>query len=441
MNISIETRDDLSAVITINILKEDYSSRVDKILNDYKKSAKIPGFRKGQVPISIVKKQYGKAVIADEVNKLIKKSLGDYITSEKLDILGSPLPIEQDSMSWDLENFTFLFEIGLSPDFEIKLRRRKSITHYNIIADDKFIQNQLENIQKQYGKLISKNKIDHGDEITGDFTNKEFQINSTTTFNLEKLKGKSNIKRFLGAKKNDVISLKSKNLFSDDNDLVNYLKIDSKKVDELNIDLNFKINEISSREPARLDQNLFDKLFGENKIKSLKELKNRLKEDSEKQFLQHSNQKLLNDATAFLVDNTKFKLPSEFLKKWLRSAGEKTLTEEEAKVEYERSEKSMRYQLIENKLIVENNLKVHLDEIKSFTKQMISSQMMQFNQNIPDDKELEDISKRVLSNKEEVKRISDQLLQNKLLEFYKNNLKLKAKTLSFDAFSKEVYKK
>ena len=157
--------------------------------------------------------------------------------------------------------------------------------------------------------------------------------------------------------------------------------------------------------------------------------------------MQHSNQKLLNDATAFLVDNTKFKLPSEFLKKWLRTAGEKPLTEEEAKVEYERSEKSMRYQLIENKLIIENNLKVHLDEIKSFTKQMISSQMMQFNQNIPDDKELEDISKRVLSNKEEVKRISDQLLQNKLLEFYKNNLKLKAKTLSFDAFSKEVYKK
>ena len=170
-----------------------------------------------------------------------------------------------------------------------------------------------------------------------------------------------------------MISLKSKNLFNDDNDLVNYLKIDSKKVDGLNIDLNFKINEISSREPARLDQNLFDKLFGENKIKSLKELKNRLKEDSEKQFLQHSNQKLLNDATAFLVDNTKFKLPSEFLKKWLRTAGEKPLTEEEAKVEYERSEKSMRYQLIENKLIIENNLKVHFDEIKSFTKQMISS--------------------------------------------------------------------
>ena len=174
-------------------------------------------------------------------------------------------------------------------------------------------------------------------------------------------------------------------------------------------------------------------------VKTATELKKKIAEDAEKQFVQQSDQKLLNDVTEYLIDNTKFVLPSDFLHKWMQTAGEKELTLEEAKAEYEKSEKSMRYQLIEGKIITENNLQVNMDDIKSYTKEMIINQMLQYGQTNPGDKELEDIVTRVLSNQDEVKRISEQLTSQKILSFFKENVNLKAKKLSYEKFVKEVY--
>ena len=261
------------------------------------------------------------------------------------------------------------------------------------------------------------------------------------TFSLDKLKGKSNLKKFIGAKSGDIISLKTKGLFSEKSDLVTFLKLDNEVSNNLNIEVVFTIKEINSREPADLDKELFDKLFGKDVIKTVTELKEKLKSDAEKQFIQQSDQKLLNDVTAYLVDNTKFKLPSKFLIKWLKTVGEEPLTDQQAIEEYEKSEKSMRYQLIESKLIVDNNLQVNFDELKSFAAEMIKTQMAQFGQLNPSEKEVDDIVARVLSNKDEVKRMSEQLTSQKLLTFYKENVKLKVKKLNYDAFVKEVYGK
>ena len=189
MNITRENKDALNAVVKIDIEKNDYSEKVEKILTDYRKSANIPGFRKGQVPLGLIKKQYGKAVLVDEVNKLLQESLGKYLNDEKLDVLGNPLPKQQDDIDWDADAFSFEFEIGLSPEFDIKLNGRKSIKHYTIIADDKMIDDQISNIQKQYGQLISKSEVTDGDEVTGVFFNDEEGIESTTTISLDKIKG------------------------------------------------------------------------------------------------------------------------------------------------------------------------------------------------------------------------------------------------------------
>ena len=200
MNITRENKDALNAVVKIDIEKSDYAEKVEKILTDYRKSANIPGFRKGQVPMGLVKKQYGKAVLAEEVNKLLQESLGKYLNDEKLDVLGNPLPKAQDDIDWDTDAFSFEFEIGLSPEFDIKLKGRKAITQYTIVADDKMVQDQITNIQKQYGQLISKSEASECDELTGVFFNDEAGIESTTTISLDKLKGKSNLKKFIGAK-------------------------------------------------------------------------------------------------------------------------------------------------------------------------------------------------------------------------------------------------
>jgi len=294
-------------------------------------------------------------------------------------------------------------------------------------------------LQKQYGKIIAKQEISQDDEITGVFNNEELDIHNSTTITLDKIKGKANTKKFIGAKVGDVITLKTKGLFSDDQDVINMLKVSDDDSHSLNIEVTFTVNEVNARELADLDQDLFDKLFGKDNVKSATELREKIKEDAEKQFVQQSDQKLLNDVTEFLVENTKFDLPSSFLQKWIQTAGEEELDENQAKEEYEKSEKSMRYQLIEGKLVTENNLQVNFDELKEFSKKMITGQMAQFGQMNPSDKELDDIAARVLSNKEEVKRLSEQLTSQKLLSFYKENVNVKIKELTYDKFVKEVY--
>ncbi len=439
MNITRENIDTLNAVVKVDITKEDYNDKVEKILTDYRKTANIPGFRKGHVPMGMVKKQYGKAVLVDEVNKLLQDALGKYLTEEKLDVLGNPLPKAQDDLNWDSDNFSFEFELGLAPEFDVKLKGKKAITHYHIVADNKMINDQVENIQKQYGKLVSKTEVAEGDEITGVFANEEKAIENSTTITLDKFKGKATAKKFIGGKVGDVISLKTKGMFADDHDLMNFLKVPHDDAHGLNIEVSFTINEVNSRDLADLDEELFDKLFGKGNVTSVTELKERIKQDGEKQFVQQSDQKLLNDVTEYLVENTKFDLPSEFLQKWIQTAGEESLDDTQAKEEYEKSEKGMRYQLIEGKIITDNNLQINFDDLKAYSREMIKGQMAQFGQMNPSEKELDDVVARVLSNQDEVKRLSEQLTSQKLLEFYKENANLKTKELSYDKFVKEVY--
>ena len=440
MNITRENIDELNAVVKVNIAKEDYSDKVDNILKDYRKTANIPGFRKGHVPMGMVKKQYGKSVLVDEVNKMLQDALNKYLTEEKLDVLGNPLPKEQENFDWDQDNYSFEFELGLSPQFDVNLKTKKPLTHYKIVAGDEMIEKQIVEIQKQYGKLVSKNKVEEGDVVAGTFKNEEEGIDSQATLPLEKLKGKENLNKFLGAKVGDAISLNTKGLFEDDHQLMEFLKVEHDKAHGLAVEVVFTITEVNKQELAELDQELFDKLFGKDEVKTVDELKDKIREDAAKQFQQQGDQQLLNAVTEALIENNKFELPKDFLQKWIRTVGEKPLTEDEAREEFEKSEQGLRFQLIEGKLINENNLQVKFEDLKSFTTDRIKEQMAQFGQMDPAEKELDDIASRVLSNEEEVKRLSEQLLNEKLLTFYKANIKLEEKEVTYEDFVKEIYK-
>ena len=439
MNITRENIDALNAVVTVNIAKDDYSDQVEKILSDYRKSANIPGFRKGHVPMTMVKKQYGKAVLVDEVNKLLQEALGKYLTEEKLDVLGNPLPKPQDDLDWNSDDFSFEFELGLAPEFDVNLKSKKAITHYNIVADEKMIEDQIVNIRKQYGKITSQSEVAKDSEITGVFENEANDINNSTLVTLDKFKAKATEKQFIGAKVGDVIVLKTKKLFKNEQDLISALKVSNEVAKDLDIEVNFTVNEINSRELADLDQELFDKLFGKDVVTSVTELKDKIKEDSEKQFAQQGDQKLLNDVTENLVENTKFDLPASFLQKWMQTAGETEMDAEQAKEEYEKSEKSMRYQLIEGKIIQNNDLQVKFEDLQAHAKEMIKVQMAQFGQMNSTDEELDGIAARILSNKDEVKRLSEQLMSSKLLDLYKEKANLKIKEITYDDFVKEFY--
>ncbi|MDG1509526.1 MAG: trigger factor [Flavobacteriaceae bacterium] len=440
MNITKENIDALNAVIKVAVVTDDYRVKVDQILSDYRKKADIPGFRKGHVPMGMIKKQYEKSIIIDEVNKLLQDSLNTFLTEEKIDILGNPIPKIDKDFSWDSETFSFEFELGLAPQFQVDLTSKKKVTQYIISADDVLIDKEVENLQSRYGKMSAVDVIKDKTNVTGTFVNEQQQIENKSTINLSDLKGKANLKKFLGNKVGDVIELKTKGLFSNNHKLEGALGLSNDQIHGLDIKVSFTIEETTEIELADLDQELFDKLFTDGSVKTVSELRKKIQEDAEKQFQQQADQQLLNSVTEYLIDNTSFDLPSAFLQKWLATAGEKELTSEQAVEEYNKSEKGLRYQLIQEKIIKDNDIKLDYEELKEYAKGFIRSQMAQFGNMNPEDTELDDIANRILANQEEAKKLQDQLLSQKLMTFYKEKMTFKTKKVTYEGFIKEVYK-
>jgi trigger factor len=290
MDIKKKDVDALNAEVTVAITKDDYKEKVAKILNDYRKTANIPGFRKGHIPMGMIKKQYGKAVLIEEVNKLLQEGLHNFLTEEKIDVLGNPLPKNETKIDWGTDDFTFEFDLGLAPTFEVDVAK-KSVTAYKIVADNEMLNNQVKTIRKQYGTLVSKDTAAKGDEITGTFTNEEKGIEKSTTIELDALKGKTQIKALIGAKVGDVISLKTKGMFAEDHDNQKHFEVSAEDSKGLDIAVSFKVEEVNTRQMADLNQALFDKLFGAGVVTSEDTLKEKIKEDAEKQFAQQSDQK------------------------------------------------------------------------------------------------------------------------------------------------------
>ena len=442
MNISKTDIDKLNAVVNISIDKKDYEQKVHTILKDYRKKANIPGFRKGHVPFGMIKKQYEKAVIVDEVNKLIQENLDNYIKKEKLELLGNPLPKEKNnSIDWNHGNMQFEFELGLAPKFEIKLDVLKKVTHYEIEPDKKMIDEQINHIQNQYGKIKAKKKIEKGFEINAQFKNEEIDLDTMGNFSMKDIKSRKAIKLLNESEVGSNLNLPSKGLFIDNTTAKRVLGLDEENLKKLSkLDLTLEIKEVNERIPAEINQDLFDKLYKPGTVKSEKELKDKIKEGLQAQFKPQSNQKLMNDISETIVEKTKFKLPSDFLKKWIRSSGKEPMSEEAAIDEYNKSEKGIRYQLIEGKIISDNNLKMTFEELKEFTETLIKKQMSQYGQ-MPEKEKLDGIVSNVLSNKEETKRISDQLMGDKMLKFFIEKAPLKRKKVAFDAFIKQAYNK
>ena len=439
MQITRKDVDKLNAKVSISLEQKDFSEKVENILKDYRKNANIPGFRKGHVPMGMIRKQYETAVTADEVNKLLQDKLNSYIQEEKLDLLGNPLPVMQDEIDWKAAELNFEFELGFAPEFEVKIKSKKAVTQFKIEADKKMIDEQLQYIQKQYGKLESQTSVAEGMELTLKVEDEETALENTLTVEWDQFKGKKNLDALKATPLNESIVLKTKGLFKEDHVLARALTTTVDKLGDAPKEITLTVTESNKRILAELDQELFDRLYEAGTVKTLTDLKAKIKEGIEKQFEQQTEQKLLNDVTDRLIDETKFELPKEFLIRWLQTAGEKPLSEEEAKEEYVKSEKGIRYQLIEGNLISNNDLQIKFEELQAYAKDMIKQQMAQYGQTNPSEKELDDIAARIFSNQDETKRLSDQLLSTKMLDFYKENANLKVKKVNYEAFVKEAY--
>jgi len=287
-------------------------------------------------------------------------------------------------------------------------------------------------------KLISRTVVEKKSEITSNFSSDSGEINNSSMFKTESLKP-SFLKKILGLKVGDELKENGSKIFKENYELSRNLKIELEKAKTFKNEVLIKIEEINERELAELDQDLFDKVFGKNSVKTVTEMKKKLSEDFVKQFQNQVDQKLMNDTIEYLIDSTKIILPADFLIKWMQLNSEKKITIEEAKAEYDKSEKGMKYQLIESKLIIDNNLQVNFEDLKSFTTDLIKNQMQQYGQAIPDEKELDGIVARVMSNKDEIKRLTEQLTSSRILNFFKDNFNYKLKKVSYDEYLKEAY--
>ena len=442
MDISKTDIDQLNSVINMTIDRKDYEKKVGSVLSDYRKNANIPGFRKGHVPMGMIKKQYEKAVIADEVNKLLRENLDKYIKDEKLELLGNPIPkASKEDLDWEASQLNFEFELGLAPKFDIKLNILKKVVCYEIEPEKKMIQEQLIHLQKQYGKLVSQKKIEKGYEITAQFRNQEVELETMVNFSIEDIKSKKLILALNDAKTGAILSFPAKRLFKDNGTAKRLLSVDDNKLEDIfKVDVTIELKEINERILADLNQELFDKLYEPGTVSSVKDLEEKIKVGLQTQFEPQANQKLMNDISEVIVEKTKFKLPVDFLKKWIQTSAKEPMTKEEAINEFNKSEKGIRYQLIEGKIISENELNITFEELKDFTAIMVQKQMLQYGQT-PEKEKLDEIVSNIMSNQEETRRISEQLMGDKMLNFYKDKAPLKTKKIGFDAFIKQAYAK
>ena len=441
MKITQEKKDDLNALLKINLSSEDYQQKVNDVIKNYCKTANVPGFRKGKVPAGQIKKMYGKSILVEEVNKLLQDSIYKYITENKIEVLGNPLPLEN-NIDWENSvDFEFKFEMGLAPDFKVDLDKKVKFNFYKIKADKKMIDHYCNDVAKRYGSMIHPDISEENDLILGDFVqldNKknilEGGISHTASVALDVIMDKKSKKSLIGVSKDSEVIIRINKNFS--KDVSHMLNINKEQADLLDSNFKFTVKNISRMNPSDLNQDLFDKVFGKGTVNNKKEFRSKIQDEIEKSFIVESDRKLKNDIVLHLINKLNLKLPDEFLKKWLLQTNDKNLTLEQIEAEYTQYSKSLRWQLIENKIIKENNLEVTNEDVLNHTKDLIKQNFGQYGQKAPEENKLTEIAGKVLENEDERKKVYNQLYDFKTLSLYKRKFKLNDKSVTYDEFVK-----
>ncbi len=438
MEIKLKQTDKLNSTICISIEKKDYQGKVDNIIKDYKSKINLPGFRRGHVPLSLIRKKYEKAIIIEETNKLLSVSLNKYIVDNNLKILGNPLPVTDEKFDWNTDDFNFKFDIGLSPKIKVDLNFKKSMIYHKINIENKIIEERIHYLQEQYGEFKDEKKVSDISELTFKFSSIEENIDKTMTLKLNQLKSKNIINLVRKMTLNDTFTFELKDFFKDQTQLVSLSNKTIEEINNLKINVEAKLLSIQKRINAILEESFFKKIYPNKSIITLTQFKEEIKKSIQSQYDNQSDQKFLNDITKKLIEEVKFNLPRKFLIRWLQKRNEKEITLENATKEFEKSEKGLRYQLIEEEIINQNNLKVEEKEIKDFAKKIFLNQFRQIGKK-NNEQDIKQMVDRILRNEDERKRIIEQIKTEKLLTFFKENLKFKIKKLSYDSFIKITY--
>lgn len=443
MNVTQESTGDLTATVKIELVKEDYENQVTTVLKDYQRKASMPGFRPGKVPIGMIKKMYGKAVLADEVNKVISESLHNYLTDNKINTLGHPLPNEdkQEMIDFDeMKTFDFYFDIALQPEIEVELSDKLKIDYTKIKVDDAGIDKYIDDLRKKNGKPSNPEISEEGDLLRGKISElnedgkvKDGGIENETTMGVDFIKLKTIQKKFIGKKAGDKIVFDLHKAVKEAAEVGNILGIDIKQAEEIQGDFEFEIENITRFELAEVNNDFYKSVFPDQEFKDENEFRARLAIELERSFANESDRLFMRNIADKLIDETGVQLPNEFMKRWLMESGESQVKPEDIEAHYEEYARALKWQLIESKIVADHSIQVTPDDVRA---QILSYFQTPGEVDPEMQKRLDEIADNIMQNQEEVKRIYDQLLDTRMRDLLKSSVKLRNKEVSYDDFIK-----
>jgi len=444
MNITQEKVDDLNAVVKITIAPEDYSPRVEKALKEQAKKANLPGFRKGMVPVAHMKRMYGKSILVEEINNMLSENLSKHLTDNKVEVLGQPLPVMDDTkeFKWDnTDEFEFNYELGLAPKVDVEITSKDKFTAYNVKADNETLEARIKNIRKSYGKMTNPEVSAEGDVLYADLAQLspdgaifEGGITSTGSLRLDLVTDKKILKSLVGVKKDDVLELDIQKAFDNNETVIaKLLNIGEEDAKDLKSKFQVTVKNVNRLEESDLNQEFFDKIFGEGVVTDEAGFRAKITEEIESMFKQDADRKLQNDIYTQLTEQTKMQLPDEFLRKWLKATNEK-LTDEELEQGYADFAKNLKWTLIENKIITDNEIKIDYKDVFETAKQRLDAQFRMYSpQPMPED-QLAQYTTTFLQEKENANRIFDEVKALKVFEYIQSVATLDKKDIDYNKF-------
>jgi trigger factor len=444
MNISKESVDALTAVIKIKVGPEDYLGKVEKTLRDHQKKASMPGFRPGKVPAGMIRKMYGKSVLTDELNRLLGDTLYKYINEEKLDILGNPLPKEDNNPDIELDGnkeFEFLYDLALQPQFKVEFSPNEKHTRFLVRIDEELMSKYSNDIARRYGQIASAEVTGEHDLVYGDFVELDAQgeilpggVFKASTLYLEKLDDARKAK-LIGLKAGDHVVLEASEIASDATELASKLGITPEQASAMHSKFKLTVKSINRLAPAELNQELFDKMYGPGVVNSVEEFRAKLSDELKSMFRNDSENKLKNDIVKSIIQKTQFNLPDNFLKRWMMAVSKNPATPEQIEQEYDQYREALRWQLIENKIYKDNNIVVTNDEAIAYVKGLVKQNYEKSGRMDVPEEELTMTANRVLEKEEEAKRVFDSLYHEKMMTLFQTKLKIEDKEIGYEEFS------
>ncbi len=446
MNITKENINDLNAVLKIQVDKNDYEENVEKVLKDYRKKANIKGFRPGMVPIGLVRKMYGKAVQLDEINKLVSESIHKYLSDEKIEILGDPIPKDDgnDLIDFDnQENFSFSFELGLAPSFELKLSKKNKVNSYEIAVSDEMKDKYVQNYARRYGEFKNADSTTENDLVKGNIEAIDDKGNPVpggpaaeeTSLAVNVIKDAEIKNLFIGKVAGDAIDFDIRKALPNEDEIAGFLKKQKGEVKDINGNFRFTISGISHFEPAPIGKELFEKIYGEGVVTTEEEFMNKIIEEISANLKLESDYKLAADIKKTAVDKTEFELPEDFLKRWLLKVNENT-TAEQIEKEFDSFRNDLRWQLIRNKIAKENEIKISEEELLKEAEVITRNQFRQYGLYYVTDEQVTNYAKETLKREEDAHRIADRILDEKVITLVKEMVKIETKNVTDEEFNK-----